>query len=185
MKNPKILVLIGLLLMLMSCSNNSKTKGLSFNLELLPAEFSDFAYVKMNYSFDFTAEFKGFDKDYMVFVHFWRLKTKEMLFQDDHQPDQVSSGWKAGSNLAYGRKVFIPKFLDELDVDFKGYEDIRLTVGLFWPKEINKKIILYQKELRFQPASYIAPDHPWNQCFDFPTIHHVEMAGCCFRPQRA
>lgn len=163
MKYPKLAVLLVLLFMLMSCSDNSQTKGLKFQLKLLPEKFSDFAFVKMDYTFEFTNEFKGFDKDYMVFVHFWRLKNKEMLFQDDHQPEKVSSKWKAGSKYTYSRKVFIPKFLDELDVDFKGYEDIRVSIGLFWPKELNEKIILFQKELRFQPASYIAPDIVYNE----------------------
>jgi hypothetical protein len=71
--------------------------------------------------------------------------------------------------------VFIPQFLDEFDIDFEGYEEIRLTVGLYKPAEEKEaKFILYQKVLNVESASLNAPelvyDEGWNQPEHDPKI---------------
>ena len=37
--------------------------------------------------------FKKLARDYSVFVHFWRVNSKEMLLQDDHVPLKKTSDW--------------------------------------------------------------------------------------------
>lgn len=152
-----VTILLGGLLAFFSCSRHSVPEGINFSLKLSPAELSDFTYLKLDYQIQLSGEFKGFEKDYMVFIHFWRIKTKTMLLQDDHKPSTATSKWQAGDQFTYSRKLFIPKFIDEMDIDFAGYEDIRLTVGLYWPTRGGEKFTLYEEALRFQPSSYLSP----------------------------
>lgn len=141
--------------------------GVKLDLELSPSTITDFLYVSMKYEYQLTNDFKPFDKDYMVFVHFWRIKSKEMLIQDDHFPEKRTSEWKKDETISYSRMFFIPKFLDELDIDFEGFEEIRLQVGLYDPKNPEEKMILFSKDLNVQPASINAPDiifsEGWNE----------------------
>jgi hypothetical protein len=176
LRSLRLFTLIPLLFFFMSfCGSTSDFKGVDLKLEILPDPITDFLYVKMNYEFDVKDEFAGLDDDYRLFVHFWRLKTKEMLLQDDHTPGKPFSQWKTGDSVKYSRVVFIPEFLDEFDIDFEGYEEIRLTVGLYKPNEEKEaKSILYQKVLNIESASLNAPelvyDEGWNQPEHNPRI---------------
>lgn len=176
LRSLRVFTLIPLLfLFLSSCGATSDYKGVELKLKILPVTVTDFLYVKMNYEFDVKDEFSGLDDDYRIFVHFWRLKTKEMLLQDDHTPGKPFSQWKTGDSVKYARVIFIPEFLDEFDIDFEGYEEIRLTVGLYKPAEEKEaKFILYQKVLNVESASLNAPelvyDEGWNQPEHDPKI---------------
>ena len=121
----------------------------------------------MNYEFKTGKDFKKFGSDYSIFVHFWRVNSKEMLLQDDHLPVKKTSAWVANDNIQYSRVLFIPQFLNEFDVDFEGYEELRLTVGLYNPKVQEKSIVLFEKKINVQPASINAPeivyDEGWNE----------------------
>lgn len=162
-----LIPLVGLIFS--SCGQPGKLKGVDFNLEISPETITDFLYVKMNYDFKINKEFKSLDNDYSVFVHFWRVKTKEMLLQDDHQPSKFFNLWKSGDSIKYTRVVFLPKFLDEYDVDFEGIEEVKVTVGLYKSKDGNesKKYILFEKVFDVESASLNAPeliyDEGWNQ----------------------
>ena len=169
LRNLRVFALIPLMFLFMSsCGSTPNFKGVDLKLEILPDTVTDFLYVKMNYAFEVKDDFAGLDDDYRIFVHFWRLKTKEMLLQDDHTPTKPFSQWKVGDSIRYTRVVFIPEFLDEFDIDFEGYEEIRLTIGLYKPaQEKEAKFILYQKVLNVESASLNAPelvyDEGWNQ----------------------
>jgi hypothetical protein len=121
----------------------------------------------MDYEFKTAGDFKKFGDDYSIFVHFWRVSSKEMLLQDDHLPLKEVSKWVANDSIKYSRVLFIPQFLNEFDVDFEGYEELRLTVGLFNPKVEGKSIVLFEKKINIQPASINAPeivyDEGWNE----------------------
>jgi hypothetical protein len=162
-----ILLLIGLFVFLSVCSKTVDTKGIELNVTLLPKTITDFLYVKMNYAFNLPDTFAGLDEDYWVFVHFWRVKNKEMLLGDDHVPEKRFIDWKKGENVNYSRIIFIPRFLDEFDIDFEGYEEIKLTVGLYKPNVEDSKILLFEKSLNIQSASLNAPeivyDEGWHQ----------------------
>jgi hypothetical protein len=149
------------------CNKKADTKGVELNLTLLPQTITDSLYVKMNYDFHLTDAFEGLSDDYQLFVHFWRVKNKEMLFVDDHHPEKKISEWKKGENISYSRIVFIPRFLDEFDIDFEGYEEVKLTVGLYNPNISDSKITLFQKSVNIQSASLNAPeivyDEGWHQ----------------------
>ena len=165
-RSLSVFVLTLLIFSLISCSEKSDTKGIELNVQIIPETITDSLYVRMNYQFKLASDFKGMSDDYKVFVHFWRLKNKEMLLQDDHTPEKAVSKWKPEDSVTYSRVVFIPQFIDEFDIDFEGYEEVRLTIGLYKPTEENK-IILYQEVLNVQSASMNAPemvyDEGWNQ----------------------
>jgi hypothetical protein len=141
--------------------------GVKLNLSLSPDTITDFLYVTMDYEYEILDDFNKIDKDYLVFVHFWRLKSKEMLIQDDHLPVKKTTEWKAGDKVSYSRMFFIPKFLDELDIDFEGFEEIKLQSGLYDPQNPTEKIVLFNQVLNVQPASINAPDiiysEGWNE----------------------
>ncbi len=151
------LILISFLT-LVSCGKKSDTRGVNLKVELQPDTITDELYIKMNYEFTFSDTFAGLKRDYVVFVHFWRVKSKEMLMVDDHSPEKKISEWAKGDTIKYARMVFIPKFLDEFDIDFEGYEEVNLTVGLYIPEVKDSKIILFQKTLEVQAASLNAPE---------------------------
>jgi hypothetical protein len=141
--------------------------GVKLNLSLSPDTITDFLYVNMDYEYEILDDFNKIDKDYLVFVHFWRLKSKEMLIQDDHLPVKKTTEWKVGDKVSYSRMFFIPKFLDELDIDFEGFEEIKLQSGLYDPQNPTEKIVLFNQVLNVQPASINAPDiiysEGWNE----------------------
>ncbi len=163
--------LLLLLVLLMSCGKKEGDQiadvGVKLNLSLSPETITDFLHVTMDYEFEILDDFNKIDKDYMVFVHFWRQKSKEMLVQDDHLPVKKTTEWKAGDKVSYSRMFFIPKFLDELDIDFEGFEEIKLQSGLYDPQNPTGKIVLFNQVLNVQPASINAPDiiysEGWNE----------------------
>lgn len=164
-------VIFFMIFFLISCGKKDSDQiadiGVQLNLSLSPDTITDFLYVSMKYDYRLTDDFKTLGKDYMVFVHFWRMKSKEMLVQDDHFPERKTSEWKKGETLTYSRMFFIPKFLDELDIDFEGFEEIRLQAGLYDPENPEEKMILFSKVFNIQPASINAPDiifsEGWNE----------------------
>ena len=56
-----------------------------------------------------------------------------MLFADDYVPEVPTSKWEKGKEYTAKRRIYIPKFIDEFDPQFKGEETLRLSVGLFNP----------------------------------------------------
>ena len=147
------------LVLLISCGKGSDSHGVKLDLTIQPDVITDFLYMKINYQYQLSDDFKPLTRDYAVFVHFWRTRSKEMLIQDDHVPEVLPSKWRPGQKINYSRVLFIPKFLDEIDIDFEGYEEIRVTVGLWDPDSVDdEKIVLFRKTIKVHPASVAAPE---------------------------
>jgi hypothetical protein len=167
MKAKLIFVVLSIMLLTAFCSKKIDRKGVELKLAISPETITDSLYLKMDYEFKTAGDFKKFGDDYSIFVHFWRVSSKEMLLQDDHLPLKEVSKWVANDSIKYSRVLFIPQFLNEFDVDFEGYEELRLTVGLFNPKVEGKSIVLFEKKINIQPASINAPeivyDEGWNE----------------------
>jgi len=177
---PKFLILLFLVFVLattFACTRKAKIDGLTFNLKISPETVTDFLTIKMDYNIKLDKDFAGFTSDYTMFVHFWRINNKEMLLQDDHQPLGGTQNWKKGETIAYSRTLFIPQFLNEFDMDFEGYEEIKLSIGLFNPKAKDDKIILYEKKISIQPASVNAPEIIYGEgWYDLePDIHSTDV----------
>lgn len=167
MKIKFIVVILSIMLLTAFCSKKIDRKGIDLKLKLSPETITDSLYLKMDYEFKTGKNFKKFGSDYSIFVHFWRVNSKEMLLQDDHMPLKKTTEWVANDSIKYSRLLFIPQFLNEFDVDFEGYEELRLTVGLYNPKIQEKSIVLFEKKINVQPASINAPeivyDEGWNE----------------------
>lgn len=179
MTKKSIIILLIVFVALTFCGKKKDTKGIEIDIKMIPATVTDDLYGKMEFSFDLGEKFTELGKKYKVFVHFWRIKNKEILFQDDHFPETDTNLWKKGDKFNYSRNIYIPKFLDEYDIDFEGYEEIRLSVGLYDVNNTEDKILLYEKVLNIQSASLVAPeivfDEGWHQSetdfnSDNPTI---------------
>ena len=167
MTKKSIIILLIVFVALTFCGKKKDTKGIEIDIKMIPATVTDDLYGKMEFSFDLGEKFTELGKKYKVFVHFWRIKNKEILFQDDHFPETDTNLWKKGDKFNYSRNIYIPKFLDEYDIDFEGYEEIRLSVGLYDVNNTEDKILLYEKVLNIQSASLVAPeivfDEGWHQ----------------------
>ncbi len=167
MKNRFFAIVLVLLLITTFCGKKNDTKGIKLKVKITPKVLTDDLYAKMNFSFELDKDFKKLEKKYKVFVHFWREKSKEMLFQDDHYPEILPQNWELGKNIKYSREIYIPKFLDEYDIDFEGYEKIKISIGLYDPDQRENKITLYEKVFNVQSASINAPeiiyDEGWHQ----------------------
>lgn len=167
----RIGILLTMIFFLLACGQKGADKpediGVTLDLSLIPETLTDFLFLKMNYNFKVEEKFKKLEKNYMVFVHFWRLKNKDLFVLDDHLPVKQTSEWKSGDEIKYSREFFLPKFLDELDIDFEGYEEVKLSVGLYDPNNQDDKKVLFSKILNIQPASINAPDivfsEGWNE----------------------
>jgi hypothetical protein len=168
MKRKLFLVILPIAFFFTFCGKKVDHKGIDLQVKLSPASVTDSLYLKMDYIFKTEKDFKKFSSDYNVFVHFWRVSSKEMLLQDDHLPLKQTSTWAPNEKVEYSRVLFIPQFLNEFDVDFEGYEEVNLTVGLYNVKAAGKEkpLVLFEKKLNIQPASFNAPeivyDEGWN-----------------------
>jgi hypothetical protein len=164
LKNIGIILLLPVLVVFAAvCSKKADTKGIELDVQLSPKTVTDFLEVKMAYNFNLSEKFGGLSDNYRLFVHFWRVKNKEMLLGDDHSPEKKFTEWKKSEKINYSRIIFIPRFLDEFDIDFEGYEEVRLTVGLYDPKVEDSKIVLFEKVLNIQSASLNAPEIVWDE----------------------
>jgi hypothetical protein len=168
MKRIIFVAILPIALLFSFCGKKIDRKGIDFQLKLTPASITDSLYLKMDYEFKTAKDFKKLNGDYSVFVHFWRVNSKEMLLQDDHLPLKKTSEWSQNEQVKYSRVLYIPQFLNEFDVDFEGYEEVKLTIGLYNPKSTGKEkpILLFEKKINIQPASINAPeivyDEGWN-----------------------
>lgn len=167
MKVKLSFALLPIILLTGFCGKKIDRKGIDLTLKLSPETITDSLFLKMDYEFKTSADFKKLAGDYSVFVHFWRVSSKEMLLVDDHLPVKSTSAWVANDDIKYSRTLFIPQFLNEFDVDFEGYEELKLSIGLYNPKTKEKPIVLYEKKINIQPASINAPeivyDEGWNE----------------------
>jgi hypothetical protein len=167
MKATIALFLLPILLVTPFCGGKADRQGIDLVMTLTPETVTDSLFFKMDFDFTTAADFKKLAADRSVFVHFWRVNSKEMLLQDDHQPPKNTGAWIANDRIHYARTVFIPQFLNEFDVDFEGYEEMKLSVGLYDPKGLEQPIVLFEKKINIQPASINAPeivyDEGWNE----------------------
>lgn len=163
----KFFVLIILSVVAISCGKKADNQGVQLEINLAPESVTDFLFLKVKYKITLSPKFSGLEKDYKMFVHFWRTKNKEMLLQDDHILPNPTTTWKKGDTLSYTREVFIPKFIDEFDINYEGHENVRLTIGLYNPDNFKESYTLFKKTLSVQSVSLIAPeiiyDDGWHQ----------------------
>ena len=167
----RLLVFLAITLLLFSCEKKNDTKGIDFKLNITPKIISydnaeiltltDKLYIKMDFEYKLSDRFEKLDGNYRVFVHFWRKKLDKLFLNFDHTLSSVgiaeTSKWKKGDIIKYSKKVYIPRFLDDYDAEFDGFEKMNITIGLYIPELKNQNIVLYNKEIRAEAEESHAP----------------------------
>jgi hypothetical protein len=80
--------------------------------------------LEMTYRFTVAEDAPAFGDDYRVFVHFLD-GDGELMFTDDHEPSEPSSGWQQGQEIAYERRMIVPVY------PYIG--EVTVAVGLYSP----------------------------------------------------
>jgi hypothetical protein len=114
-----------------ACQKKTQVGGVELTVTFAEPALSDNLITDVEYKWKTTADFAGLDKDYSVFVHYWHKAN--MLFADDYIPEVPTSKWEKGKEYSVKRRIYIPRFIDEFDPQFKGEEQLRLSVGFFNP----------------------------------------------------
>ena len=115
----------------LSCKKQNLTKGVELKVKFSAEPLSDNLFTDMSYEWKTSADFQKMTKDYNVFVHFWHKDN--MLFQDDHLPEVLTSQWQPNKTYTYTRRIYLPTFIDEFDPQFSGSEPLKLSVGFYSP----------------------------------------------------
>ena len=70
-----LIIIVGLAVFFtMTGSQKLDNRGVILGVKILPDTLTDELYIKMEYEFNFSEKFTGFESDYTLFVHFWRTK---------------------------------------------------------------------------------------------------------------
>ncbi|MCP2597584.1 hypothetical protein NLC93_06930, partial [Candidatus Aminicenantes bacterium AC-335-G13] len=131
--------------------------GVYLEISFSDTPLTDRLYTDMIYHWKTKENFKGFDKDYKIYVHFWD-KNEKILFQDDHYPPVPTSTWIKGKEVKYSRKIYIPSFIDEFDPEFKGEETLKLSIGFYNPDNKQDKFNVFNKKLTVYPPPIDTPE---------------------------
>ena len=118
-------------LVVVGCQKKTEVRGVTLEVTFGENPLSDNLITDVTYTWKTGGDFQKFDRDYHVFVHFWH--NENMILQDDHVPAPPTSAWEKEKTYAITRRIFIPKFIDEFDPQFKGEEPLRLSVGIVNP----------------------------------------------------
>lgn len=127
----KIRTAIILLLAVISLQCRKDIKGVSVEVSFSDWPLSDRLITDVQYRWKTSRSFVPLKEDCAIFVHFWHRSN--LILHDGHHPPLPVSQWKPRKEYAYSRRIYIPRFIDESDPEFKGEEILRLSVGLAMP----------------------------------------------------
>ena len=65
--------------------------------------------LEMTYRFTVPQDAPGFSDDYRVFVHFLDADGG-LMFEDDHDPSEPTTGWRVGQEISYKRRFVVPVY---------------------------------------------------------------------------
>ena len=114
-----------------ACQKKSQVKGVELTVSFAESALTDNLITDVTYRWKTGKNFKRLDRDLTVFVHFWH--DSNLIVQDDFLPDIPTTKWEPNTEYAFKRRLFIPKFIDEFDPQFKGDETLRLSAGFSNP----------------------------------------------------
>ena len=159
MKTTRTIVILLMIAALLpvSCRKQASVKGVEFAVSFSDKPLTDNLMTDVTYRWKTTGEFQTMGQDLNVFVHFW--DGNNMLLQDDYAPEPPTSKWEPNKEYTATRRVFIPRFIDEFDPQFKGDKTLRLSVGLYSPYDRTGKVKfqIYEESLKVLPPP---PDTP-------------------------
>ena len=78
----------------------SDSRPISVSIDTNKARAPIGSPIEIAYQFEIGNDSTPIEKDYRVFVHFLDSHNA-LLFNDDHDPPEPTSSWKAGENVAY------------------------------------------------------------------------------------
>ncbi len=153
--NRKYFIPVIFIILLFSCQKKEDI-GVSPEISFSDTPLTDRLYTDITYDWKIKENFKGFKKNYKIYVHFWD-KNKKILFQDDHYPPIPTNSWSKEKEIKYTRKIYIPPFIDEFDPQFKGEEIVKLSIGFYNPDDKEDQFNVYNKKLTIYPPPIDTP----------------------------
>jgi hypothetical protein len=151
----KFLIAFLIIIFLFSCKKKADL-GVSPEITFSDTPLTDQLYTEITYLWKMRENFKGFNKNYKIYVHFWG-KNEKILFQDDHYPPIPTTQWTKDKEVKYTRKIYIPKFIDEFDPQFKGEEIVEVSIGFYNPDDKKDQFNVYNKKIKFYPPPIDTP----------------------------
>jgi hypothetical protein len=119
----------GIIFGVLSCQGKKNYQGLSLNISFSEEQLSSDLMTDVTYSWKSDSSFSPPDQEFTVYVHFWHKGT--LLITDDHLADPSISSWEPEKEYRYSRRVYIPPFIDDLDPEFEGTEEIVISAGIY------------------------------------------------------
>lgn len=152
------LLALAMALTFVSCQKKAQVEDVDLNVTFADQPLTDNLMTNVSYTWKTAAGFQPMAQDYKVFVHFWH--NNNLLVQDDYATDVPTSRWEAGKEYSVTRRIYIPRFIDEFDPQFKGQETLTLAVGLYNPYDRTGKsdLEVYRKKLDIVPPPVDTPE---------------------------
>jgi len=143
---------------LVGCHKKTVIQGVSLDVAFAENSLSDNLMTDVTYTWKTGNDFQKFDRDYHVFVHFWH--NDNMILQDDHAPVPATTAWEKNKTYTITRRIYIPRFIDEFDPQFKGEENLRLVVGLVNPFDRSGEAAreVFSRKLKVLPPPIGTPE---------------------------
>ena len=124
-------LIIASVLAFSACQKKTQVGGVELTVTFAATPLTDNLITDVVYTWKTTDAFVTLDQDFNIFVHYWHKAN--MLFADDYVLEIPTSKWEKGKEYTVKRRIYIPKFIDEFDPQFKGEEPLRLSAGFFNP----------------------------------------------------
>ena len=140
------------------CGSGTGYEGLKTSVRIVPEELTDFGYLTLDVTLDPQEGFVPWSGERQIYVDFWRERSRERLLTTVNPLATPPTQWKPGHPIQFRQTCFIPRFLDELDPDFEGFETLRVEMGLMDPHGEKPRITLWEKRFPVEPASLVAPE---------------------------
>jgi len=153
-----ILLVVAMVFVLIHCQKKAQIEGVNLDVNFAEETLSDNLITDIQYTWKTDSNFVEMRKDFYIYVHFWHKNN--MLFQDDHLPEIPTSKWEVGKEYTYSRRIYIPIFIDEFDPQFKGEEELKLSVGLYSPYDRSgkSKREVFSKKIKVFPPPLDTPE---------------------------
>jgi hypothetical protein len=138
-----VLLALGIALSLVSCQKKAKVEGVDLAVTFGSQPLSDNLMTNITYAWKTSAGFAN-----------------NLLVQDDYAPEVPTTKWEPGKEYTTTRRIYIPKFIDEFDPQFKGQENLVLAIGLYNPYDRTGKseLEVYRKKLDVLPPPVDTPE---------------------------
>jgi hypothetical protein len=133
------------------CKSEKKVRGVSLEVSFSEKTLTDNLITDIQYNWKTKKNFAKLNDNCGIFVHFWHRHN--LIFYDNHTPEIPLSKWEPGKEYSYRRRIYIPFFIDANDPEFKGFETLRLSIGIAFPVSKKEKPLrkVYEKELKVFP----------------------------------